>query len=95
MAVTERTKALSKKLHGDWDAYTKEVMGDKPTGACPLSALKIEALASIAALAEFHCNLSRRAGDLGDGNIAHAWAVDEGFLQSAFTLLTMVDTESL
>jgi hypothetical protein len=94
LAINERTRTLTRQLAKDWSSYTKARRDDEPTGASPLSTLKVEALASVAALADFHCSMSHQsvANDMED--VGHGWAVDEGFLQAAFTLIFNVDTES-
>ena len=95
LALNERARTLQRQLVLDWGTYRQQTEGGADTGASPVSLLKLEALASIAALTDFHCFMAHKCTEQGMHEQAHHWSVDEGFLASAFTVLSQVDTESL
>lgn len=92
LALNERARTLQRQLMRDWETYRQRTAD---IGASPISLLKLEALASIAALTDFHCFMAHKCTEEGMHEGAHQWSVDEGFLASAFTVLSQVDTESL
>ncbi|MCE2836874.1 MAG: hypothetical protein LW834_07915 [Cyanobium sp. 49614_E6] len=95
LAVTERSDALTEQLSADWEAYRQRLLNGQETGASPISLLKIEAMASLRALAGFHCYMAHELIDGGMHDEAHHWAIDEGYLSSAYALLVQVDMESI
>lgn len=95
LALNERSRAVKQQLAEDWERYRALACEDAETGASPVSLLKLEAMAAIAALADFHCHMSHELLDRGLETESHGWAVDEGFLNAAFTILTHVNTEDL
>jgi len=95
LALNERSRAMKQQLSEDWERYRALACEGAETGASPVSLLKLEAMAAIAALADFHCSMSHQLLDGGLELESHGWAVDEGFLNAAFTILTHVNTEDL
>ena len=95
LALNERARTLQKKLVLDWETYRQRIADGSDVGTSPVSLLKLEALASIAALTDFHCFMADKFAEAGMDEQAHGWAVDEGFLASAFCVLSQVDTESV
>ncbi len=94
LALNERSIEVMHKLQHDWTAYRKQCSAGIATGASPVSLLKLEALASIAALSDFHCHMAHCLMEDGSAEEAHGWSVEEGYLNAAFTLLAQIDTES-
>lgn len=95
LAVNERADELSAKLSADWEAYRLQRIDKQDTGASPVSLLKIEALAAIRALAGFHCYMAHELIEAQLHEEAHHWAVDEGYLNAAHTVLAEVSVEQL
>jgi hypothetical protein len=95
LAVLERARAIKQQLGEDWELYRGLAADDAERGASPVSKLKVEAIATIATLGEFHCRMAHCLAEEGEHRAAHAWAVDEGILQAAGAVLNRVDTESL
>jgi len=93
--VHNRTKELCLQLKQDWDTYRNDRMSGKETGASPAHALKLEAMAIISALADFHCSCGAQLDAAGAKGPAHNWALDEGKLHAAEMLLSHIDTETL
>lgn len=93
LALNERSRAVKQQLCEDWERYRIQAAEGSETGASPVSLLKLEAMASIAALADFHCVMSHQLIDAEMHEEAHGWAIDEGYFNAAFTILAHVNTE--
>ena len=93
LALKERIKALSDQLSRDWDDHRKAVLNGCSTGVSPIAQLKMEAMASIATLSDFHCAVAHGLIDHGDHQAAHAFALDEGAFNVAFDILSNIDVE--
>jgi hypothetical protein len=94
LALKARTDELKSELQDDWTAYCAARTEGKAFGASPVSVLKTEALAAIAVLKDFHCNMAGQCTDAHMHPQSHAMSVDEGILLAAFNLIAMVDCES-
>ena len=95
LTLRSRTRTLCLQLQQDWESYRKARLADADTGSSPVNTLKLEAMAAIAALADFHCCAAHNLNDEGDDEAAHSWSLDEGMLRSAYVLLANIDTETL
>ena len=93
LALKERIEALSDQLSRDWEDHRKAVLNGCSTGLSPIAQLKMEAMASIAALSSFHCAVAHDLIDHGDHQAAHAWTLDEGAFNVAFDILSNIDVE--
>lgn len=90
LAVSDRAESIRKKLHSDLESFGAERRQGMTHGSSPIEALKIEALATVMALAATHCEASQNLAMSGDVEESHLWAVDEGFLKAAFSLILSV-----
>lgn len=90
LAVANRADVIHDKLRSDLDAFGTELRQGTAKAPSPLEAIKIEALANVMVLARAHCEASNVCAMAGDAEESHHWAVDEGFLKSAFSLVASV-----
>ena len=95
LTLRSRTRILCEQLQQDWEAYRQARLNDSDTGSSPVNTLKLEAMAAIAALADFHCCCAHHLAEDDDPELAHNWTLDEGMLRSAYVLLAHIDTETL
>lgn len=89
--LNEKINAHKKRLKQECESYSMALKEGKPRGVSPLLLLKIEALAAMATLANYHCMIAHRAIEADDHNAAHVWAVDEGRIHGAIELIASVD----
>lgn len=94
LTIRSRTRSLCDQLQQDWEVYRKARLDDADTGSSPVNTLKLEAMAIISALADFHCCTAHHL-ESDDPELAHNWTIDEGVLRSAYILLAHIDTETL
>jgi hypothetical protein len=95
LALQERIAVLQSQLSKDWEAHRQAVQANQATGLSPVGQLKLEALASIAALSNFHCAAAHDLIHAGDHEAAHCWTLDEGALNVAFDVLSGVDLSDI
>lgn len=95
LAIRSRTRTLCLQLQQDWEIYRKARLDDADTGSSPVNTLKLEAMAIISALADFHCCAAHGLMEQGEDETAHNWTLDEGMLRAAYIQLAHIDTETL
>jgi hypothetical protein len=95
LALNERMGQIAEQLSDDWEAWRTAKIDGKATGLSPVAQLKLEALASIAALSDFHCSVAHQLIDAGMHDAAHGWTLDEGALNVAFDVLNGVNTRDI
>jgi len=95
MALKARTQRISSQLADEWDEWRAAVEDGRAAGLSPVATLKLEALACIAALSDFHCSMAHQLIDAQMHEAAHGWALDEGALNVAFDVLSGVNTRDI
>lgn len=87
--TVDRIHAEAERRH---EAYAKSVKDGtpEPNLISPMQWLKTEALAHLLVLAKAHCVASHRYANLGNEHKAHVWAVDEGSIAAAMTIVQSI-----
>lgn len=88
--LNHRISRIKERLLNDIEVYKQAIRDDAPRGLNPLLQAKLEALAILATLADYHCMISHKAIAHGDHEEAHTWAIDEGRLHGAIEIIASV-----
>lgn len=91
LSLEQQILETKERFKREATAYEQARKAGQPTGLSPLEQLKLQALAPLFVLAQYHCICSHIAAEQGDVGASHVWALDEGRLQLLVGTLIEID----